>query len=269
VPFEGDGALAVLPMEEPAPGREQPVEDQLGRLALGIDLALKVQIAFLALHADGQKALVEPVVLQKGGLIEHLPHVLNAVTVDQRVELLLLQHLQLHVHAAVLANRPDLLLLHPRHYLLQVEVLPGQVVPVDRDPLGGLVDPLVPEDPERLVEQFLPELRLVLVHLLLPQLPFLRLDSLALDETLVVLVLVDQLTAVEPEIFLCENPVQIVDDPVLVVQHEVVLDRIELQVGRPLVDLQIFVYFVQIQADRVRLLPLVESELHGGEGYRC
>jgi hypothetical protein len=149
-----------------------------------------VEVALLALQANGDELLVEPVELQETVLIEHLPHILYSVSVDQLMELLLFEHFQLDVHFAVLADLSDLLLLDPVDDVLEVEVLLGQVVPVNAEPLAVLEGILVTNDAVLVLEQLAFLVQLGRVHLLYLLL-LLEGDLLPFEGALVVLVLRD------------------------------------------------------------------------------
>jgi len=79
---------------------------------------------------------------------------------------------------------------------------------------------------------------------------------LAFKGTFVVFVLCDELAVVETEVLLGEYAIEIGDDPIFVVQHEVVLDS-QLEILLDLIFLQIFINFSQFLTNRVCLFSFV------------
>ena len=159
---------------------------------------------FLALQANGNKLLIQPIKLQEAPLIKHLPHILNPEHINQAMKILLLQNLQLHIHLTILTHIFNLLLPHPIHNILQVQILLSQVEPVDRHPLGCVVDPEVTIYAVWLLKEglVLPGLTGVEFHgldLLLV------LDLFFLEVAFVFFVLVDELAVVLTEVLLVED----------------------------------------------------------------
>ena len=89
------------------------------------------------------------------------------------------------------------------------------------------------------------------------------LDLSPLEGAFVLFVLVEEGSVVLPEVLLAEDPVQVVHDPRLVVQHEVVLHCLQLQVLLILAYLQVLVCLAQLLTNQVSWLLLVQFELHG------
>ena len=180
-------------MQEVASGDQQPVEDELRRCIFGIDLGLNVQIFLFALQADSDVLLVEAVVLEEGASVEELAHVLDAVGVDDVVKLVAFKRLKFHVHVAEFANRLDHFPFDTVYNFLEVQVLFGEVVPVENGGFGSAEDVLILEYFEGLSKKFLIGFHFVRLQFLLLEFLFL-LNLLAFKVALVGFVLVDELS---------------------------------------------------------------------------
>ena len=247
-------------VEEGAPGGHEPAQHEFGSHAPLVDFGMQMQIALLALETNGKVLLVYAIKLQKGRLVEHLPHVLNAEGVDDIVEIVLLESFEVDVHVTVLADRLDLLTLHAGHDPLEVEVLFGQRVPVGEDGAGDRKDEFaLDHEVGCLGDSGVPGLGAVEPPL---ELLALEVELLALEAALVLLVLGDEL-GVLFEVLPAEDAVQVVDYPVFVLVHEVFLHALQLQVLLLLLCLQVLLHLDQLLPHAFASLLLVDLQPQG------
>ena len=244
-------------MQKSTSSHKQPIEHNFRRLILRVYFHLDVQILLFAFQAYCDKLLVKSIELQERVLVKHFADILDAIFIDQGVELLLFQDLQLDVHFAVLADRFNLLFFDLVDDIFEIQILFGQIVPINGNSFGNPVSFLISDDAIGILKKLVILFHLILIQFfLLYFLPFL--DHLPLQIAFVVFVLIDEFVVVQPEIFLGEYFVEIVDDPGFIEIHEVIFDCVEFEILGGLVYFEVFVYFAQLLADGVGLFSLVE-----------
>lgn len=164
------------------------------------------------------------------------------------MELLFFENFQLHVHLTVLADTFLFFVSDTLNNAFKVEILLGEVVPVGGDPFGGLEMALVVKDIVGLFDEFFFFPCFVGLFLELLQF-FLVLNLFLLEVALVLLVFIEKFSVVEFEVLFAEDQMEVVDDPLFVEQHEIVLYSLQLEILLVLAHFQVLLDLHQLLAD--------------------